>query len=531
MDTTERKCFLLLALLVLVTAWNSYDFYEYDEHFQIIEFGGSKLGIVPTQNLPWEYEAGIRPWLQPVLFAGLCKILQFSGITDRFLWTFFFRLFCAAWGFYAMLCVYRMGAAPWRRPIKNQHAFNSKPSYRPAAWMKDAPARRNHLLLCTTLGFMPFLLVRTSSENMSTSFFTIGMVLLLKNHYGSDSSRRTVSPGIWLLSGLMLGLAFQFRYQTIIMTGGLCLWLLFIAGTRWKYIGLIVGGFLLSTGIGLMADRYGNGRGTFPFFDYFRINLLENKTADFGADPFFAYFYLPLANVFAPIVLVLLVSLLILWIQKPGHALTWITLPFFVFHCFIGHKEERFLFPLIPAAILSLQFIFIQDGRQVLPAFLQTGFWRGARKWLWRYNWCWLIFLSVFPFNIDFNINHQKFIYDRREEVDTYYAVDFDPYRRKELVFSFYRPDNLRIVETGNLKSMADIAWDNSAREIYFFARMPYLDDWPDDLARRTTVVNSSHFFFRRPWVVKKSTPVLKYIDGRIDDVRCPTLFRIAPQG
>jgi len=508
MDVSERRWFWLLAIVVLVTAWNSYDFYQLDEHFQIIEFGGSKLGIVPTQNLPWEYDAGIRPWLQPVLFTGFCKILQFSGIDNRFLWTFFFRLFCAAWGFYAMLCLYRMGAA----------------------WLKDEFTRRNLLLLCTTLGFLPFLLVRTSSENMSTSFFTIGMVLLLKNHYNSDPKQKTVSPGLWLLAGMMLGLAFQFRYQTIIMTGCLGLWLLFIAGTRWKHIGILFGGFMFSTGIGLLADRYGTGKWTFPFFEYFRINLIERAMVG-GTDPFFAYLYLPLANVFAPIILLLLVSLLILWIQKPKHALTWITLPFFLFHCFIEHKEDRYLILLIPAAILSLQLIFIQAGRQVLPAFFQTGFWRGTRKWLWRYNWCWFIILSFFPFNIDFNINHQKYIYDFRENVDTYYMVDFDPYRSKELIFSFYRPENLHMIEIENLTSMADIVRDNPTREIYFFARMPYLDNWPDALARSTTVVNSSHFFFKWPWFVKKTTPILKYIYDRIDDVQCPTLFRIAPPG
>ena len=508
MKITERRCFCLLAIIVIVTAWNSYDFYHEDEHFQILEFGGSKLGIVPEHDLPWEYKAGIRPWLQPTLFVGICKILQFSGVENRFLWTFFFRLFCAAWGFYAMLCVYRMGAA----------------------LLKDESAQRNHLILCTTLGFLPFLLVRTSSENMSTSFFTIGMVLLLKSRYDTDSERRMISPGIRLLAGLLLGLAFQFRYQTIIMTVGLCLWLLFIAGTRWKHVALISGGFLSAVWIGMLADRYGNGRWTFPFFDYFRVNLLENKTVEFGTYPFFAYLYLPLANVFILIVPFLMVSLFILWIQKPKHALTWITLPFFIFHCFIGHKDERFLFPMIPAAILSLQLVFSKDGRQVLPAFFQTGFWRGSYKWIWRYNWCWLIFLSVFPFNIDFNINHQKFIYNHRGGGDTYYAVDFNPYRSNELVFSFYRPENLHMVEVENLSSMADIARNNTTREIYFFSRMPYLDNWPDALAQRTTVANASHFFFRWPWVVKTFTPTLKYIQGIINGAQCPTLFRIAPQ-
>jgi hypothetical protein len=270
----------------------------------------------------------------------------------------------------------------------------------------------------------------------------------------------------------------------------------------------------------------------FPFFDYFRINLLENKTADYGTDPFFAYFYLIPANVFAPIALVLLASLLILWIRKPKHVLVWITLPFFVFHCLVGHKEIRFIFPLIPAAILSLNLIFIQNGRLVLPAFLQTEFWRGTWKWLWRYNWCWLILLCIFPFNTDYNINHQKFIYDHRDSVEIYYKAGYDPYREKELIFSFYRPENLHLIEAGNLSSITEIARDDSAKEIYFFGRMPYLDNWPDDLAQRTTIVNASHFVFRWPWFVKKATPILKYVQGLdiIDDVHCPTLFRIAPQ-
>ena len=509
MNMSERRGFLLLAIVMLVTAWNSYDFYHPDEHFQILEFGASKLDIVPTQNLPWEYEAGIRPWLQPILFAGLCEFLQFIGIDNRFLWAFFFRLFCAAWGFYAMLLVYRTGAA----------------------WLKDETGRRNFLLLCTTLGFLPFLLVRTSSENMSTSFFMIGIALLLKNYYSPDSEQHSVSPGFWLLSGLMLGLAFQFRYQTIIMTGGFCLWLLLIARTKWKYFGLFFVGFLLSTGIGLLADRCGTGKWAFPFFDYFRINLLENKTADFGTDPFFAYSYLVMGSVFAPVGFILMVSLLILWVRNPKHALSWITLPFFLFHCFIGHKEARFLFPLIPAAILSLQFIFTQNGQQIPPAFLQTGFWRGTCKWLWRYNWFWFIALSVFPFTIDYNINHQKFVYDRRDRVDTYYAAGFHPYHCKELIFSLYKPENLHILEVGNLHTMADIIYDNPTDEIYFFARMPYLDNWPNDLAHRTTIVNSSHFFFEWSWFVERVKPILKYIDNRINEVECPTLFRVASQG
>lgn len=508
MDSTERRAFGLFALILLVTAWNSHDFYQLDEHFQILEFAGSKLGIVPTQNLPWEYAAGVRPWLQPTLFVGLCKVLQFTGIEDRFLWTFFFRLFCAACGFYALLCIYRLGCV----------------------WFPDKQVQRRHLLLCTTLGFIPFLLVRTSSENLSTSFFVIGAALILKNYYRSDSADQAISPAIWLLSGLMLGLAFQFRYQIIIMIGGLCLWLLVSAKAKWKDHLLFVTGFVIVLAVGLLADRYGNGHWTFSFYNYFRVNLLEGKTAHFGTDPFFAYFYLVLGNVFAPIILVLLSALLVFWVRNTRHVLVWITLPFFIFHCMVGHKEARFLFPLVPLTILILQMAFLKDNQLVLPPFLQTQFWHRTYKWLWRYNWFWLVLLCIFPFNIDFHITSQKLIYAQHKSVSTYYAVAYNPYRDKELTYTFYRPDDLAIIEVKDLSVMAAIAEKDPTREIYFFSEMPYLEKWPKALAERTTLINPSYFFFKWPWFVEITKPILVSLHDRIEDVTCPALFKISPR-
>lgn len=181
--------------------------------------------------------------------------------------------------------------------------------------------------------------------------------------------------------------------------------------------------------------------------------------------------------------------------------------------------------------IIMFHLVFLENGRLCLPNFLQKKFWHGTYKWLWRYNWFWLALLCVFPFNIDFYINHQKFIYDHRSSIGTYYTVDFDPYQRKELTFSFYRPDGLRMTEAGSLSAMAAVVRNNPSQDIYFFSKMPYLDNWPEDLARRTVVINASHFFFRWPWFVKKTTPILKYICDRIEDAECPTLFKIAPQG
>jgi GPI mannosyltransferase 3 len=508
MNDLERKAFLILALLLLATAWTSYGYYELDEHFQIIEFAGSKLGIVPTQNLPWEYKAGIRPWLQPVIFIGLCKLLALLGIENRFIWTFIFRSCCAVCGFFALLCIYRLGAG----------------------WLPDARARRRHLWLCTTLGFLPFLFVRTSSESLSASFFAIGLYFLLKDIAPSNPAASTIPARLWVLSGLMFGLAFEFRYQTIIMVGGLTLWLAVFAGARWKSLFLASPGFALVLSIGFLADRYGYGKWTFPFNNYFRVNLIEGKTADFGTDPFFAYLYLVLENFFAPIVLIFLIALFVFWVRKPKHALVWITLPFFIFHCFIGHKEERFLIPMLFPVILIPHLIFLKDGAIVLPGFLKKRFWATAYKWLWRYNWLLLILLCIYPFGVEPYIKHQKYIFEHQGSANIYYSVNFNPYCRNELIYSFYRPSNLKVIEVGNLAEMASIAEKNPASEIYFFSIMPYLENWPEDLNQRTSLVNPGYFVFRYPWVVKTCAPLLKSLNKRYAEVQVPALFKISPR-
>jgi phosphatidylinositol glycan class B len=508
MNSEERKAFIVLAVMLLATAWTSYGYFELDEHFQIIEFAGSKLGIVPIQNLPWEYKAEIRPWLQPTLFIGICKLLRFGGIEDRFVWTFIFRLCCAICGFFSMLSIYRLGIA----------------------WFPDKQIQRRHLWLCTTLGFLPFLFVRTSSESLSASCFAIGVSVLLRYFNHSNPVEPAIPYRIWLFSGLMLGLAFEFRYQIIIMVGGLGLWLLLSVKAKWKSISIASIGFLIVFWIGFLADRYGYGKWTFPFYQYFRINLLERKTADFGTDPFFAYLYLPLANFFAPILLVLLIFLFVFWARKPGHVLFWITLPFFLFHCFIGHKEERFLIPLIPLTIPILHLAFLKDGQIALPKFFQIPFWRQSYKWLWRYNWLWLLLFCIYPFNVEPYIKHQRFIYENQRNTNTYYAVNFDPYHRNELIYSFYRSNDLKVVEVGNLAEMASIIEKNAAKEIYFFWTMPYLENWPNGLVPRTSLINPSHFFFRWRWLLKISTPRLKSLHSRFEEVQCPSLFRISPQ-
>src|SRR5258708_8773189 len=84
MDRALRQSLLLLAAVTLVTAWFSITFYFPDEHYQVLEFVSYKLGITRSSDLPWEFSARIRPWLQPLLYFLIAKPLTLLGIKNMF---------------------------------------------------------------------------------------------------------------------------------------------------------------------------------------------------------------------------------------------------------------------------------------------------------------------------------------------------------------------------------------------------------------------------------------------------------------
>jgi Alg9-like mannosyltransferase family. len=87
---------------LLISAIFTIGYYHPDEHYQIIEFAEMKLGHISPMDLPWEYQAGIRPMLQPFICYLSFKFLSFFGITDPYQLSLFLRLLTA---FYAAVVV------------------------------------------------------------------------------------------------------------------------------------------------------------------------------------------------------------------------------------------------------------------------------------------------------------------------------------------------------------------------------------------------------------------------------------------
>jgi phosphatidylinositol glycan class B len=401
-----RRSLLILTGVVIVTAWFSNLFYFPDEHFQILEFLSHKLGITAAADLPWEYASRIRPWMQPFLYYLIAKPLLLLGLRDLFDIVFVLRLVTGLLSVAAL--------AVFAREV--------------LATIEGADEQRAFVRYLPLFGFLPYLFVRTASETVSAAFFTLGLALVLRG----GTARRFAA------AGFLCGLAFECRFQSGILIAALFAWLVFIARSRMAALASFAAATLAAIGAGALVDRWGYGVWCFPPLGYFRVNILQGVAAKhFGSDPIFAYFYMIPAQMFALISAVLLIAMIVMWLRNPRHVLSWVTLPFFLLHCALGHKEPRFMFPL---AIIATAFPVLAFSPR-LPR------WRNLaeRVWSWRKGWAakavtavsllGMLFLAVYPFGIRPHMPMAQYIYRHFPHGLTAYSFD-TPF----MSYPMYRP-------------------------------------------------------------------------------------------
>jgi len=387
-----------------VTAWFSYAYFHPDEYFQVIELVRSKLGHVDPQRLPWEYARQIRPWLQPFLYWLVARGLALAGVHDIFQTAFVFRLLTGLANVGA-LALFLRTTLPW---------------------MKTDDEARTHTRVVTMLGFLPYLFVRTSSESGAMAALTAGFALLLEGARPSEDGRGWSVPALTrtgraLVVGLLFGVAFEMRFQTAFIAIGLVVWAWIVGRASLRGLGVIVLGGVIALAIGALVDHWGYGVWTFPVWSYFRANLLEGAASTFGTDPPFAYFWMLPANIFLPLVLALLVLAVSAWLRCPRHPVTWATLPFFVVHNLIAHKEERFLFPI---AVLSTMFVAMALGPSFGPgrfgqrvtARLALRGWAKRRGWPGRSllgaSFAGMVLLAFVPLGWHHHVRFARFVHE-----------------------------------------------------------------------------------------------------------------------
>lgn len=316
----DRTLLLLGSVLCIIAAWQTVGYYHPDEHFQIWEFANYKLGNIPASELPWEFPARMRPGLQPFLAYCMSKAAISLGIGNPFVHVFLMRLL---WGA-AALWVYWKWTEWLARDFQNPEQVR---------WMR---------LGILFFWLMPYLNIRFSSENTSAVCFFGGLLLILKQ------LEYPKSRFDWKMAaaGLLLGLAFFFRYQIAFAGIGLVAWLFLqkkLSLNHW--LALFIGA-LLSGALGIILDYWLYGEWVFSPYNYFFSNIMEGKAANFGVMPFWWYLTEMPIELLPPFSIVLLLWVAMgIW-HKPKHVLTWCCVPFVIAHTLVGHKEARFMFPL-----------------------------------------------------------------------------------------------------------------------------------------------------------------------------------------
>jgi phosphatidylinositol glycan class B len=411
-----------LLLLFIVTAYFSQGYYHADEQYQIIEFAGLKLGTHQPEDLAWEFKHRLRSAAQPALCYALFSFFSFPGIADPYLLAFLLRAFT---GLVAVLCITFF--------IRKSKSFVPDEDNSSVLWMFVAG-----------LWFIPFLSVRFSSETLSGLMILTASAFLLK----AKSNRSA------LAAGLFFGLAFLFRFQSSVI-------ILFVVFWMWRYHRLRAGQWLLFfSGIatlclaGVVLDRWFYGSLTFTPLNYL-ANALDSGGGNFGAEPWYFYIEKLITYTGIPAGMLLLCSLFFLLWKKDFYAA--LTVVFLLFHSFIPHKEERFIFPVAFLFPYLLARFYVEFPRMVSSVIKEHVLKKGLIIILLSFSLPALVCNSLKPAGIG-NIAITDYIHTHYagKAVRLFHLPWSNPYNPWDgLPIRFYLDGNVQFAKMENLN-----AWD-----------------------------------------------------------------------
>lgn len=433
----ENHTYLLGIVVLVVASIFSTGYHHFDEHFQLLEFAGLKLGLTTASNLPWEYHHQMRPALQPSI---VYVVYKFLGIENPFHLTFFLRLLSGGLSFLSALLLYKV--------------YRDK--------FEDVVLKKWFLLLSFTLWFVVYIGVRFSSENWSGIFFVLGFSAYFL------FQRRTLLSFFTL--GILFGVSFLCRYQAAFLIFGFFSWLLFIQKER---LGSLIAALLGLSAValaGMLIDKWFYGEWTLTAWNYFTQNIVADKVSGFGVEPWWWYILKSIEGGAPPISLLFVSAFFAVSIFKPKNPVIWSVMPFLLIHCMIGHKELRFLFPLclfIP--VITIQGIEIWQ-KQYNQNLSRNTYMNAFMKLVFVVNSALLLVVMFKP--ADTQISLYQTLYNTCKAPMTLYYTGGNPYHRVLDIY-FYKPENLSLVPIKGIGDVPEGAQKLIAVEQKFEANTP----------------------------------------------------------
>lgn len=401
----DKSLFLLSLILTIVGTSFSYGFLHPDEQYYAIDFAAYKAGILPDIST-WEFKTMLRPWLLPAIFTPILKLTSALGFSS-FSSAWVLRLFSGVVSWWALV--------RFNKVLKDH--FPGSISY-------------NIFIFFTHFSFFCFFMqMRTNSENWSTAFILFAFSLLLrKAPYLSD----------YILGGIFFGLAFSIRHQTGLISLGFGVWLLLVKQVGFKnWFAIFVPSILIGVAIGFAADCWGYGQVTFTPWNYIYQNLVLDKISQFGTSPFYSYFGWIIKDLTPLWALVMLIGMgKLFFYEGAGHWAIWSSMPFFIVHLFIGHKELRFLYPIAPILLYAGSQFFHERKMTLEP--LRRFFYRSTVY----VNFLLLVFVLFKPAYTP--LGFYKYLY--KNKISVIKVIKNQQGQVPTLDLPFYRAQNLTVV-------------------------------------------------------------------------------------
>lgn len=313
----DKKLRLLFIAGLLIQIWFSYiqvGFFHPDQHFQIVEFSSHQLHETNFVNKIWEFNDQIRPTFQVYLLSALRILLSTISIND---------------GFCAITIVQTITG------ILMFLLFNAIAIH----YFKDKKKVLYLVLLILNFSWsFPFIKSMFSSEILSSLLF-FGALFYF-------DTKQNKTPVVALITGFVMALAFYTRFQMAFAIMGVAVWCMFIQ-KQYKPFLFIAIGFLAGIAINILLDYFFYKNWVFTPYNYFYQNIVKGVANSFGTSSPLDYVLVMCAVMSTPLLSIILFGICV-WscIKNWKNSIVISVVFFLVGHCFIGHKEERFLFPI-----------------------------------------------------------------------------------------------------------------------------------------------------------------------------------------
>jgi len=306
----------MIQLIVSITAIG---FSNFDQHFSIIEFSQYQLGNENGAHYAFELRNQIRPTLQVYMFSGFYELCTTLGITDPYTQLLILRLITGILLFIA----FNLVSLHYFRNDKRNIFY----------WV---------LLILNFSWLFPYTRTLFNSEMFSGLCFFTALAWY-------DAKKENAKPLALFFLGFLFCLSFYFRFQMGLAILGFGIWLLFFE-KKYRHLPLLLMGFLVAFAINVFLDRNFYGNWVLTPYRYFYDNIIIDKASEFGTSSVLKYLGTLIAVISAPPFSIILFVFMLIGLFRNFKNPVFLSVLFFIFgHSLIGHKEERFLYPIFSA--------------------------------------------------------------------------------------------------------------------------------------------------------------------------------------